>query len=200
MPITKAIDLVAGQEYVLVDDKSQVQDAIFNRIEKLAECLVFSNSQTGQMIFINGPLSEDYPKYTCYTEDELDQDLVFNSLSVLNPSTALESLWGGVFERVVRKDDAILFYPATKTAPTLKLHHEQECCESVYLDDVVGDLKDLVQTPILDAKEAYHYDKEVGPCYFYDIRTIKGSVTLRFMHEHDSNTMYSAKATLVIER
>lgn len=200
MPITKAIDLIIGQEYVLVDEKSRAQDAVFNRIEKLAECLVFSNTQTGELIFINGPLCNDFPKYTCYTEDELDQALVFNDKSVLNPSTALESLWGAVFERVVRKDDAVYFYPALKTVPALKLHHVQECCESVYLDDVVGDLKDLMHTPILDAKETYHYDKEVGPCYFYDIRTIKGSVTLRFMHENDSNTMYSAKASLVISK
>ena len=33
------------------------------------------------------------------------------------------------------------------------LYHEQDCCEDVYLEDVAGDLEDLVGSPILRAEK-----------------------------------------------
>lgn len=33
------------------------------------------------------------------------------------------------------------------------LHHE-ECCEEVYVEDIIGDLDDLIGAPILEAREA----------------------------------------------
>lgn len=34
-----------------------------------------------------------------------------------------------------------------------RLHHPQDCCESVGIDDICGDLGDLVGSPILTAEE-----------------------------------------------
>lgn len=67
--------------------------------------------------------------------------------------------------------------------------HYQECCETVVLVDVVGDVEDLVGAPLLIAEERSGgstdgYDPPQGDTTqlwtFYELATIKGSVTLRF--------------------
>lgn len=93
-----------------------------------------------------------------------------------------------------------------------KLYHEQDCCESVDLDDIVGDLDDLVGTPILYAEEISNSSDASGKVQyaflptearssydesytwtFYKISTIKGSVTLRWYGY--SNGYYSESVT-----
>ena len=95
---------------------------------------------------------------------------------------------------------------------TLVLTHEQSCCEDVTLEDVVGDLNDLVGHPLLvselrttyEAEEArglgdleeYELnegdvecikrtfaDAEAYEWAFYEFRNIKSSVTLRYVGE-----------------
>lgn len=79
-----------------------------------------------------------------------------------------------------------------------KLYHDQDCCESVRVEDVTGDLADLVGSPILMAEEV---DSENTPPVdpndaeesytwtFYKFATIKGYVTIRFYGT--SNGYYS---------
>ena len=79
-----------------------------------------------------------------------------------------------------------------------KLYHSQDCCESVMIEDVVGDLADLVGEPTLIAEEATS-DKNPGGVTkgyqdsftwtFYKFATRKGSVTIRWYGE--SNGYYS---------
>ena len=64
-------------------------------------------------------------------------------------------------------------------------HHDQDCCESVYVQDVVGDLNDLVGVPILEATVDDNVNHgslggEVEEWTFYKFRTIKGYVTIRW--------------------
>ena len=76
------------------------------------------------------------------------------------------------------------------------MDHEQECCESVYLEDVCGDKEDLLNSPILLAEEVQNAD---GPALneyedswtwtFYKLATIKGTITLRWYGS--SNGYYS---------
>lgn len=108
-------------------------------------------------------------------------------------------LTGQTFTDVLRTDDAILFKRDGQTIFTLM--HDQDCCEYVTIDDITGDLKDLENTPILEAKETNQEGKvqnslDSNSCTwsFYDIRTIKGSVTIRFYGE--SNGYYSETADL----
>jgi hypothetical protein len=73
------------------------------------------------------------------------------------------------------------------------LHHYQSCCEHVYIESVVGDVDDLVGTPILEASErsdsGSDNDYESYTWTFYTIRTIKGTVDVRW--HGTSNGYYS---------
>ena len=78
------------------------------------------------------------------------------------------------------------------------MYHWQDCCESVTIEDVVGDLADLVGEPILIAEEATSDENPDGvetdiwgTCTwtFYKFATRKGSVTIRWYGE--SNGYYS---------
>ena len=85
----------------------------------------------------------------------------------------------------------------TDTGERFRLYHSQDCCESVEVDDICGDLSDLVGTPILLAEEAESEDVPEGASKcgdsntwtFYKLRTIKGSVDIRF--HGSSNGYYS---------
>ncbi len=77
-----------------------------------------------------------------------------------------------------------------------QLYHSQDCCETVEVAEVIGDLGDLVGAPILLAEEAESVKGEPPPEYpdswtwtFYKLSTIRGSVTLRWLGE--SNGYYS---------
>lgn len=81
-----------------------------------------------------------------------------------------------------------------------RMYHRRDCCESVQVEEVIGDIADLIGTPIIVAEEVI-YDNEAPPWTempkyaedirwtFYKIRTIKGDVTIRWLGE--SNGYYS---------
>lgn len=76
----------------------------------------------------------------------------------------------------------------------LVMWHEQDCCESVTLEDIVGDMDDLIGSPVVQAEESS--SNEVEPSddvsctwTFYKLATAKGYVTLRWFGA--SNGYYS---------
>jgi len=77
----------------------------------------------------------------------------------------------------------------------LKFYHEQECCEQVFIEDVCGDIKDLMYSPITQAEVVSEQkDARLGDSQtwtFYKFATAKGSVTLRWLGE--SNGYYSER-------
>lgn len=78
-----------------------------------------------------------------------------------------------------------------------KMYHEQDCCESVYLEDITGDLDYLVGEKILKAEEASNQEsKECGTetWTFYHISTFKDTVSLRWYGE--SNGYYSESVSV----
>ena len=81
--------------------------------------------------------------------------------------------------------------------------HQQDCCESVDINDIVGDLQDLVGAPMLVAEEvsgATEPDEEHYESYtytFYKFATRKGYVDVRWLGE--SNGYYSESVELFVE-
>ena len=76
-----------------------------------------------------------------------------------------------------------------------RMYHRQECCESVELEDVCGDLNDIIGRTVLDASESSNSEdparlaRESYTWTYYSISTIKGTVTLRWLGT--SNGYYS---------
>ena len=117
---------------------------------------------------------------------------------VLGPVTCLKDLEGRILSNVKFDDDEIRLY-LTENHYVI-MYHGQDCCESVYVDDVNGDIQDLVGTPILLAEEVsssdvgfqeskHEHRYESVTWTFYRFRTIKGSVDVRWCGT--SNGYYS---------
>ena len=101
-----------------------------------------------------------------------------------------KDLMNQTFSRVVQFEEGIIFQKADGKG--YYLYHIQDCCESVYIESIVGDLSDLENTPILLAEEAEEdipNVEEHGTWTFYKLATIKGYVDIRFNGQ--SNGYYS---------
>ena len=109
------------------------------------------------------------------------------------------SLAGKTLSRITNSGNEIFF--ETSNGERFRQTHHQECCESVRVEDVVGDLDDLLNTPILRAEERVNppdapplpkddvYRDDSATWTFYELATIKGSVTIRWYGT--SNGYYS---------
>jgi hypothetical protein len=131
----------------------------------------------------------------------------------------IKDLKGKVLIDIKVDNDAQEITFTTNDGEKFKMYHEQDCCEDVYIDDVNGDINDLLNTPILiaeevnseefqknfeesfkleEGKENYrrNYINEKGyskpdswTWTFYKLATIKGYVDIRWYGE--SNGYYS---------
>lgn len=113
----------------------------------------------------------------------------------LKKVTILEEFIGKTFNKVeVSKwKDELSFFIEDKV---YKLIHIQECCEEVFIEDICGNLKDLINEPILMAEEYFSTTKE-ATYTFYKFATRKGYVTVRWYGT--SNGCYSESVSFVIE-
>lgn len=93
-------------------------------------------------------------------------------------------------------DDEIVF--STESGKEFRMYHSQDCCESVYVESITGDLKDLIGSPITLAEESTSGENPAGVAFkyqdsftwtFYKLATIKGYVDIRWYG--DSNGYYS---------
>lgn len=90
---------------------------------------------------------------------------------------------------------------------TFWMHHHQDCCEGVGIHEIVGDLHDIIGTPILVAERRSSWDEGFAGAVpevsqdeldrsvqwtFFELRTIKGSVTISWLGS--SNGYYSTDA------
>jgi hypothetical protein len=92
--------------------------------------------------------------------------------------------------RVDKELDEILF--VCQDGSEYLMYHDQDCCESVYIDDVSGELMDLVGSPITLAEESSESgDTDWGSSTwtFYRFATVKGYVDIKWYGS--SNGYYS---------
>lgn len=87
--------------------------------------------------------------------------------------------------------DEILF--VTANGDEYRMFHRQDCCENVYVEDITGDLNDLVGEQVVTAEEVFgeRGDTEWGTLTwtFYKLRSHSADVTIRWLGE--SNGYYS---------
>jgi hypothetical protein len=110
----------------------------------------------------------------------------------------IEELMGQTIVQIAgaeKGQEEILF--TLKDSRVFRMFHEQDCCESVQVEDVCGDINDLIDRPIVRA-EAPSTKNEPKPSdkyidywtwTFYILGTQKGTVTIRWLGS--SNGYYS---------
>jgi hypothetical protein len=63
---------------------------------------------------------------------------------------------------------------------SFRMFHEQDCCERVEVDSVVGDASELVGEKVLAASVKSSPEDGLEHWTFYDISTRKGTVVIRW--------------------
>lgn len=113
----------------------------------------------------------------------------------------LQDMLGKTMDSVEVQNEALIF--TASDGKRYGLHHEQDCCETVAIESIVGDLTDLIGAPLLLAEESTsntHPKGYVAGRYeesftwtFYKFATHKGYVDVRWLGE--SNGYYSESVT-----
>ncbi len=120
----------------------------------------------------------------------------------------MDEMLGKVMVEVRNDGDELLFVDMDGTLFTF--YHENECCESVSIDDIEGDLDFLVNSPILLAERVsstetddlppapneYGYSDDSYTWTFFKFATIKGTVVVKWYGS--SNGYYSEDVSFKI--
>ena len=112
--------------------------------------------------------------------------------------TDIKEMQGKTFGIVFEDGERLIFENDTER---YIFYHSQDCCESVYIESISGDLNDLIGVPLLLAEEVSSDDEgplsEWADSYtwtFYKFGTIKGYVDVRWYGT--SNGYYSESVNL----
>jgi len=110
-----------------------------------------------------------------------------------------EDLIGHTMTKVIDEGERLIF--EREDGKRFSFYHEQDCCESVRIEEVIGDLQDLVGSPIVQAEEISDESFEDTSTDSYDshtwtfskFATNKGSLTVRWLGQ--SNGYYSEEVS-----
>lgn len=119
------------------------------------------------------------------------------SIGALSP---LEELLGKTLASVSQTGNETIDFEAV-TGERWQMYYEPDCCASCSIEDVIGDLQDLIGAPIAMAEESTNSDNPRESEYpdesftwtFYRFATAKGYVTIRWYGS--SNGYYSETAS-----
>jgi hypothetical protein len=131
-------------------------------------------------------LITEYGKYWFYI-------LGYNEIHYRKPVYMLpfSILLGKTISKIETTETKIIFI--TSENEQFHLYHDQQCCEEVYVEDIIGELTDLLESPILMAEEITNKKPDYnGTWTFYKLATIKGYVTIRW-YGHNNGGCYSEK-------
>lgn len=127
-------------------------------------------------------------------EDFLDFEEVYNHIIV-----PFDTLRGKTLKSVVRDDDFAIYFHTTDNE-VYKMCHIQSCSESVYIEDLDGELQSLVGSPILQANETTSQKQDSSIKHstwtFYNLYTLHGDVNIRWYGT--SNGYYSERVALIL--
>lgn len=107
----------------------------------------------------------------------------------------VSTLLGETLVKIDKKDNDMLTF-FTKSGRVFKMYHEYDCSEYVIIDDIEGDLDDLIGYPLTISEESTNredtFGRTVDDSYtwtFYRFATIKGWCIIKWLGE--SNGYYS---------
>lgn len=111
----------------------------------------------------------------------------------------LEQFIGKTFTNIFYNTEEIRFI--MEDTSCFKMLHNQNCCESVEVDDICGDIDDLIDSPILEAEERISENENPKSEFndsctwtFYHFVTKKGYVDIRWYGA--SNGYYSERVDI----
>lgn len=110
--------------------------------------------------------------------------------------TIIEELIGKTLVNIENIDDEALIFKCSN-GEKYKMYHDQDCCEHVAIEDITGDLNNLLNSPLVMAEETTDEGENRWGTYtwtFYKFATIKGYVTIRWYGE--SNGYYSESVNI----
>lgn len=118
-----------------------------------------------------------------------------------NIACNIDVLLGATITEIRNHKNEELYFTTDQGTQYRMLHH-QDCCESVSIESIVGDLDDLIGSPITMAEESGSCGSEKDNTpnrriqfsesttwTFYKLATVKGYVTIRWVGQ--SNGYYS---------
>ena len=128
---------------------------------------------------------------------------------LIGPVTSFKELQGRMLSKIVYNEDDEIHFHLTDTH-YVSMHHDQDCCECVYIEDIVGDLDDLIGTTLLLVEEVNNYEPDdvvripedheswddSETWTYYRFSTEKGDVSIRWYGS--SNGYYSESVDIKI--
>lgn len=113
----------------------------------------------------------------------------------MGEENSIKQLLGEFVTKIENKSYELIFH--CKSGNVYKMYHEQDCCEEVAIEEIIGNFDDLLDSKILQAEETTKKDSEyiMNLWTFYKLATIKGYVTIRWFG--DANFHYSVDVDFI---